>query len=155
MSNYQEVVLYEEQIPFWLTDRPKDSLWVNAITCAESAPVGCCLGEPTCNSSSVRMRLGFWRNKHAEWNKRRSWFIAGNFSLRHATKCHTYHFSSPRLELFHLSHSRYFVKLEPTRGAYDPMDSRLLRSTSDMSELSQCQWVFQEVEFLKQAIAKG
>ena len=30
------------------------------------------------------------------------------------------------------------------------MDSRLLRSTSHMSELSQCQWVFQEVEFLKQ-----
>ena len=23
-------------------------------------------------------------------NKRRSWFIAGNFSLRHATECHTY-----------------------------------------------------------------
>ena len=40
--------------------------------------------------------------------------IAGNFSLQHATKCHTYHFSSPRLELFHLAHSRYFVKLEPT-----------------------------------------
>ena len=55
------------------------------------------------------------------------------------TKCHTYHFSSPRLELFHLVHSRYFVKLEPTRGAYDPMDSQLLRSTSDMSELSQRQ----------------
>ena len=43
--------------------------------------------------------------------------VAGNFSLRHATKCHTYHFSSPRLELFHLAHSGYFVKLEPTRGA--------------------------------------
>ena len=28
-------------------------------------------------------------------------------------------------------------QVEPTRGAYDPMDSRLLRSTSDMSELSQ------------------
>ena len=39
---------------FWLTDRPKDGLWVNAITCAEIAPVGCCLGEPTCNSSSVQ-----------------------------------------------------------------------------------------------------
>ena len=55
------------------------------------------------------------------------------------TKCHTNHSSSPRLELFHLAHSRYFVKLEPTRGAHDPMDSRLLRSTSDMSELSQRQ----------------
>ena len=79
------------------------------------------------------------KHKHAEWNRRRSWFIAGNFSLRDATKCHTYHFSSPRLKLFHLAHSRYFVKLEPTRGAYDPMDSRLLRSTSDMSELSERQ----------------
>ena len=28
-------------------------------------------------------------------------------------------------------------QVEPTRGAYDPMDSRLLRSTSNMSELSQ------------------
>ena len=74
-----------------------------------------------------------------QWNKPRGWFIAGKFSLRHATKCQTYHFSSPRLELFHLAHSRYFVKLEATRGAYDPMDSRMLRSTSDMSELSQCQ----------------
>ena len=45
--------LGEEQ-PFWLTDRPKASLWVNAITCAEIAPVGCCLGEPTCNSSSMQ-----------------------------------------------------------------------------------------------------
>ena len=52
---------------------------------------------------------------------------------------HAYHFSSPRLELFHLAHSRYFVKLEPTRGAYDPMDSQLLRLTSDMSKLSQRQ----------------
>ena len=75
-------------------------------------------------------------------NKRRGWFIAGNFSLRHVRECHTYvqyHFSSRRLELFHLAHSRYFVKLEPTQGAYDSMDSRLLRSTSDMSELSQRQ----------------
>ena len=66
-----------------------------------------------------------------------------------------YHFSSPRLELFHLAHPRYFVKLQPTQGAYDPMDSRLLRSTSDMSELSQWTVSVPEVEFLKQAIAKG
>ena len=59
--------------------------------------------------------------------------------ILHATKCQTYHFSSPRLELFHLAHYRYFVKLEATQGAYNPMDSRLLRSTSDMSELSQRQ----------------
>ena len=83
--------------------------------------------------------LDFGENKHTEWNKQRSWFIAGNFSLRHATKCHTYHFSSPRLELFLVAHSRYFVKLEVTRGVYDTMDSQLLRSTSDMSELSQRQ----------------
>ena len=69
--------------------------------------------------------------------------------IRHATKCQTYHFSSPRLELFHLAHSRYFVKLEATRGAYDPMDSRLLRSTSDMSELSQCRECNRNFEFLK------
>ena len=84
--------------------------------------------------------LNFGENKHAKWNKWCIyWFIAGNFSLRHTTKCHTYHFSSPRLELFHLAHSMYFVKLEPTRGAYDPMDSWLLRLTSDMSKLSQRQ----------------
>ena len=58
-------------------------------------------------------------------------------------KCHANHSSSPRLELFHLTHSRYFVKLEPTRGAYDPMDSRLLRSiASTAARRLTCQsWV--------------
>ena len=93
-----------------------------------------------------RTNMQFEQCVHAHWilektnmpNETNDVFTA-KFSLRHATKCHTCHFSSPRLELFHLAHSRYFVKLEPTRGAYDPMDSRLLRSTSDMSKLSQRQ----------------
>ena len=62
------------------------------------------------------------KNKHAEW-KRRS--LLGILAY---DKCHANHSSSPMLELFHLVHSKYFVKLESTRGAYDPMDPRLLRS---------------------------
>ena len=87
--------------------------------------------------------------KHAESNNDVAGLLLGILALiRHATKCQTYHFSCPRLELFHLAHSRYFVKLEATRGAYDPMDSRLLRSTSDMSELSQCRECNRNFEFL-------
>ena len=48
------VKIVDKTVHFWLTDRPKDGLWVNAITFAEIAPVGCCLGEPTCNSSCVQ-----------------------------------------------------------------------------------------------------